>query len=212
MMPGAKKFMKKSKKNIAVLISGSGTNFQSIINHIKIGKLKCNLAVVISNKQDAYGLVRAKKANIPAHFVDYKGLERKEHEKKIVEILEKHKVDLVVLAGYMRILTPYFVRKYKGRLINIHPALLPSFPGTDGYGDTWRYGSKVGGLTIHFVDEGVDTGPIIIQKTNPIKETDTLESFKKRGLKIEHQALPEAIKLFIEGKLKIVGRKVKIKK
>lgn len=199
-------------KNIAVLISGSGTNLQSIIDHIKADKLKCNLAAVISNKQDAYGLTRAKKAGIPAYFIDHKGLKRKEHEKKIINILEKHKVDLVVLAGYMRILTPYFVRKYKGRLINIHPALLPSFPGTDGYGDTWKYGSKVGGLTIHFVDEGVDTGPIILQKTNPIKENDTLESFKERGLKMEHQALPEAIKLFTEGKLKIIGRKVKIKK
>ncbi len=204
--------MKKSKKNIAVLISGTGTNLQAIINQIRTNKLKCNLAVVISNKQDAYGLVRAKKAGIPFYFIDHRGLERKEHEKKIVKILEKYKVDLVVLAGYMRILTPYFVRKYKYKLINIHPALLPSFAGTDGYGDTWKYGSKVGGLTVHFVDEGVDTGPIIIQKTNPIKETDTLESFKKRGLKMEHQALPEAIKLFIEGELKIIGRKVKIKK
>ena len=195
-------------KNIAVLISGSGTNLQSIID--KQNKIGCKVAVVISNKQDAYGLKRAKKAGIPAFFVDYKGLERKEHEKKIVEILEKYKVDLIVLAGYMRILTPYFVRKYKGKLINIHPALLPSFPGTDGYGDTWKYGSKVGGLTVHFVDEGVDTGPIILQKTNSIKETDTLETFKKRGLKMEHQALPEAIKLFCQGKLKIVGRKVKI--
>ena len=200
----------RGKKNIAVLISGSGTNLQSIINHIKAGKLKCNLAAVISNKQDAYGLTRAEKAGIPAYFINHKGLKRKEHEKRIVKILEKHKVDLVVLAGYMRILTPYFVRKYKGKLINIHPALLPSFSGTDGYGDTWKYGSKVGGCTIHFVDEGVDTGPIILQKTNPIKENDTLESFKKRGLKMEHQALPEAIKLFVQGKLKIVGRKVKI--
>lgn len=199
-------------KNIAVLISGSGTNLQSIINHIKTNKLKCNLAVVISNKEDAYGLIRAKKANIPAYFIDHRELKRKEHEEKIVKILEKYKIDLVVLAGYMRILTPYFVRKYKGRLINIHPALLPAFPGTDGYGDTWRYGSKVGGCTVHFVDEGVDTGPIILQKTNPIKESDTLESFKKRGLKIEHQVFPEAIKLFCEGRLKIEGRKVKIKK
>jgi phosphoribosylglycinamide formyltransferase-1 len=200
------------KQSIAVLISGTGTNLQSIIDHIKTGKLKCNLAVVISNKEDAYGLVRAKKAGIPAYFIDHKGLERKEHERRVVRILDKYKADLVVLAGYMRILTPYFVRKYKGRLINIHPALLPSFPGTDGYGDTWRYGAKVGGLTVHFVDEGVDTGPIILQKVNPIKETDTLESFKKRGLKLEHQALPEAIKLFCEGKLKIIGRKVKISK
>ena len=198
------------KKNIAVLISGHGTNLQSIIDHIKAGKLKCNLAVVISNKEDAYGLKRAKKAKIPAYFIDHKDIPREEHEKKIIEILKKYKIDLVVLAGYMRILTPYFLREYKNRIINIHPALLPSFPGTDGYGDTWRYGCKVGGCTIHFVDEGVDTGPIILQKTNPIKETDTLESFKKRGLKIEHQAFPEAIKLFCEGRLKVEERKVKI--
>ncbi|PJE57503.1 MAG: phosphoribosylglycinamide formyltransferase [Candidatus Portnoybacteria bacterium CG10_big_fil_rev_8_21_14_0_10_38_18] len=206
--------MPKSKKlkNIAVLISGHGTNLQSIIDHIKAGKLKCNLAVVISNKEDAYGLKRAKKAGIPAIFIDHKDIPREEYEKRIIEILKKYKVDLVVLAGYMRILTPYFIRQYKNQIINIHPALLPSFPGTDGYGDTWKYGCKVGGCTIHFVDEGVDTGPIILQKVNPIKENDTLESFKKRGLKIEHQAFPEAIKLFCEGKLKIEGRRVKVRK
>ncbi len=204
--------MKKKIKNIAVLISGHGTNLQSIIDHIKAGKLKCNLAVVISNKADAYGLKRAKKAKIPAYFIDHKDIPREEHEKKIIEVLKKHKIDLVVLAGYMRILTPYFIRQYKNRIINIHPALLPSFPGTDGYGDTWRYGSKVGGCTVHFVDEGVDTGPIILQKINPVKENDTLESFKKRGLKIEHQAFPEAIKLFCSGRLKIEGRRVKVKK
>jgi len=198
-------------KNIAVLISGNGTNLQSIIDHIKAGKLKCNLAVVISNKEDAYGLIRAKKAKIPAYFIDHKDIPREEHEKKIIEILKKYKIDLVVLAGYMRILTPHFIRQYKNRIINIHPALLPSFAGTDGYGDTWEYGCKVGGCTIHFVDEGVDTGPIILQKINPIKQNDTLESFKKRGLKLEHQAFPEAIKLFCEGRLKVEGRRVKIK-
>ena len=197
-------------KNIAVLISGNGTNLQSIIDHIKDGKLKCNLVAVISNKADAYGLERAKQAEIPAYFIDHKDITREEHEQKIIEILEKNNVDLVVLAGYMRILTPLFVNKYKHRLINIHPALLPAFPGTDGYGDTFNYGCKVGGCTVHFVDEGVDTGPIIIQKANPIQEDDTLESFKERGLKIEHQALPEAIKLFCEDKLQIDGRKVKI--
>src|SRR4030042_3859591 len=199
-------------KNVAVLISGNGTKLQSIIDHIKTGKLKCNLAVVISNKEDAYGLKRAKKAKIPAYFIDHKDTPREEHEKRIIEILEKYKIDLVVLAGYMRILTPHFIREYKNRIINIHPALLPSFPGTDGYGDTWKYGCKVGGCTIHFVDEGIDTGPIILQKINPLRENDTLESFKKRGLKLEHQAFPEAIKLFCEGRLKIEGRKVRVSK
>jgi phosphoribosylglycinamide formyltransferase-1 len=204
--------MAKKQKNIAVLISGSGTNLQSIIDHIKKGKLKCNLAVVISNKADAYGLKRAEKAKIPNYFIDHKDISREEHEKKIIEVLKKHNVDLVVLAGYMRIITPYFIGQYKNRIINIHPAILPAFPGTDGYGDTFNYGCKIGGCTVHFVDSGVDTGPIIIQKINPIKENETLESFKKRGLKIEHQALPEAIRLFCADKLKIEGRRVKIKK
>lgn len=202
--------MAKKQKNIAVLISGNGTNLQSIIDHIKKGKLKCNLAVVISNKVDAYGLKRAEKAKIPNYFINHKDISREEHEKKIIEILKNHKVDLVVLAGYMRIITSYFIGQYKNRIINIHPAILPAFPGTDGYGDTFNYGCKVGGCTVHFVDSGVDTGPIIIQKINPIQENDNLESFKKRGLKIEHEALPEAIRLFCADKLKIEGRKVKI--
>jgi phosphoribosylglycinamide formyltransferase-1 len=198
-------------KQIAVLISGQGTNLQAIIDNVKAGNINAKIVAVISNKADAFGLERAKKAGIPAYFIDHKGIAREEHEQKIIEILEKHNVDLVVLAGYMRILTPLFVNKYKHRLINIHPALLPSFPGTDGYGDTWNYGCKVGGCTVHFVDEGVDTGPIIIQKVNEVKEDDTIESFKERGLKIEHQALPEAIKLFCEDRLEVEGRKVRIK-
>ena len=199
---------KEKRKNIAILISGQGTNLQAIINQVKAGKLKCNLAVVVSNKEKAYGLKRAEKAGIPAYFIDHREISRKEHEEKIIRILKKYKIDLIVLAGYMRVLTPYFVRKYKGKIINIHPALLPSFAGTDGYGDAWKYGVKISGCTVHFVDEGVDTGPIILQKVNPIKKNDTLESFKKRGLRIEHKTLPEAIKLFIKGKLRIKGKKV----
>ncbi|MDP2947884.1 MAG: phosphoribosylglycinamide formyltransferase [Nanoarchaeota archaeon] len=197
-------------KNIAILISGNGTNLQAIIDDVKAEKINGKIVAVISNKADAYGLERAKQAGIPEYFIDHKGITREEHEQKIIDILEKNNVDLVVLAGYMRVLTLLFVNKYRHRLINIHPALLPAFPGTDGYGDTFNYGSKVGGCTVHFVDEGVDTGPIIIQKVNEIKEDDTLESFKERGLEIEHQALPEAVKLFCEDRLKIEGRKVKI--
>lgn len=197
-------------KNIAVLISGNGTNLQAIIDNVKEGKINGKIVAVISNKADAYGLERTKQAGIPEYFIDHKGITREEHEQKIIDILERNNVDLVVLAGYMRVLTSLFVNKYKHRLINIHPALLPAFPGIDGYGDTFNYGSKVGGCTVHFVDEGVDTGPIIIQRVNEVREDDTLESFKERGLKIEHQALPEAVKLFCEDRLKIEGRKVKI--
>jgi phosphoribosylglycinamide formyltransferase-1 len=197
-------------KNIAVLISGNGTNLQAIIDNVKEGKINGKIVAVISNKADAYGLERAKQAGIAEYFIDHKGITREEHEQKIIDILEKNNVDLVVLAGYMRVLTSLFVNKYKHRLINIHPALLPAFPGTDGYGDTINYGCKIGGCTVHFVDEGVDTGPIIIQKVNEVREDDTLESFKERGLETEHQALPEAVKLFCEDKLKIEGRKVKI--
>lgn len=191
-----------SKKNIAVLVSGNGSNLQSIIDKVANGYLSVNLAVVISNKDNVKALERAKKHKIPAYFVDHRDIEREEHEKLIIKILKKYKVDLVVLAGYMRLLTPYFIKKYKKRIINIHPSLLPSFPGVQGYEDAFNYGVKVSGCTIHFVDEGMDTGKIILQKVNYLKENDTLESFRKRGLKIEHIALPEAIKLWSEGRIK----------
>ncbi len=201
-----------SKTNVAVLVSGSGTNLQSIIDKTKAGELPIEIKVVISNVKEAYALERAQKAGIRAEFIDPKGLKREEHEEKILTILKEENVELIVLAGYMRLMTPGFIKAYKNKMINIHPALLPSFAGTHGYEDAWEYGVKVSGCTVHFVDEGCDTGPIILQKTNEIREDDTFESFKERGLKIEHEAFPEAIKLFCEGKLEIEGRKVRIKK
>ena len=199
------------KKRIAVLISGSGTNLQSIIDKSEAGTLPVEIACVISDRGDAYGLVRARKHGIPAFHIDPKCYaSREEHEDAIISILEEKRVELVVLAGYMRLLSPRMVGRYRNRIINIHPALLPSFPGTDGYGDAWRYGVKVSGCTVHFVDEGCDTGPIILQEVNPILESDTFESFKERGLSIEHRALPEAIRLFCEGRLTVEGRRVRI--
>jgi phosphoribosylglycinamide formyltransferase-1 len=129
-----------------------------------------------------------------------------------MQVLEKYNVELVVLAGYMRLLTPHFIGRYTNRIINIHPALLPSFPGTDGYGDAFAYGVKVSGCTAHFVDAGCDTGPIILQGVNPLEDDDTLETFRERGLKVEHEILPEAVKLFCEGRLIVTGRKVRILK
>ncbi len=199
------------KMRIAVLISGSGTNLQSIIDKAEAGTLPVEIACVISDRSDAYGLVRAQNHGIPAFHIDPKCFgSREEHEDAIISILEEKRVELVVLAGYMRLLTPHMVGRYRNRIINIHPALLPSFPGTDGYGDAWRYGVKVSGCTVHFVDEGCDTGPIILQEVNPIFESDTFESFKERGLSIEHRALPEAIRLFCEGRLTVEGRRVRI--
>lgn len=194
--------MTNKMKNVAVLVSGNGSNLQSIIDKTANGYLLINLAVVISNKDNVKALERAKKHKIPGYFIDHRDISREEHEKRIIKILRKYKVDLVVLAGYMRLLTPYFIKKYKKKIINIHPSLLPSFPGTQGYEDAFNYGVKISGCTVHFVDEGIDTGKIILQKVNYLKENDTLESFKKRGLKIEHMALPEAIKLWSEEKIK----------
>jgi len=198
------------KTKIAVLLSGLGTNLQSIIDKKELGELDIEIVCVISNKEAAFGLTRAKKHKIPSYFVDPKGKSREEHEKEIAKILNKDNAELIILAGYMRLLSPWIIKKYKNKIINIHPSLLPAFPGADGYGDAWSYGVKVSGCTVHFVDEGCDTGLIILQKINLIKDVDTLESFKERGLKLEHEALPEAIKLYSKSKLKIEGRKVKI--
>ncbi|MBP7737345.1 MAG: phosphoribosylglycinamide formyltransferase [Spirochaetes bacterium] len=201
----------RKKTKIAVFVSGSGTNLQSIIDKAESGWLPVEVACVISDKEKAFGLERARKHGIPAFFVDRKlHALREDHEEAIIAILKQYDVELIVLAGYMRLLTSHLIGQYRNRIINIHPALLPSFPGTDGYGDAWRYGVKVSGCTVHFVDEGCDTGPIILQGVNTVDESDTLESFRERGLKIEHQVLPEAIKLYCEGRLKVDGRRVKI--
>ncbi len=196
------------KTPVAVLISGSGSNLQSIIDQAEAGSLPIRICCVISNKPDAFGLERARKHDIPAVCIPSRGKTRDEHEKEIIAVLESHGVELVVLAGYMRLLSSVLLERFKGRVINIHPALLPSFPGTHGYEDAWNYGVKVSGCTVHFVDEGCDTGAIILQAVNPIEPDDTLETFRQRGLAIEHQALPEAIRLYCTDRLRIDGRRV----
>ncbi len=203
--------------NIGVLISGSGTNLQSIVDEIEKGKISGRIRVVISNRKDAYGLIRAKKAGIEALYIDKKKFDSEEEfNRKIIEELSKREVELVVLAGYLSILSEEFIEKYKGRIINIHPSLIPSFCGKGCYGDRVHRmvldrGVKLTGATVHFVDEGTDTGPIILQRAVEVKEDDTVESLKERVLKVEHQLLPEAIRLFCEGRLAIEGRKVRIK-
>lgn len=196
------------KTPVAVLISGSGSNLQSIIDQTEADFLPIRICCVIANKPDAFGLDRARKHGIEALCIPSKGKTREEHEREIVAELESRGVELVVLAGYMRLLGHELLERYKGRVINIHPALLPSFPGSHGYEDAWNYGVKVSGCTVHFVDEGCDTGPIILQAVNPIQPDDTLETFRQRGLAIEHKALPEAIRLYCTGRLRIEGRRV----
>jgi len=197
---------------LGVLISGSGSNLQSIIDHIEKGSLKAVIKIVISNKPDAFGITRAKKHGIPVAVLKNGNFENKEdYDLELVRILKDNNVDLVILAGFMRIMTPAFLKAFPGKVMNIHPALLPSFPGTHGQKQAFDYGVKFSGCTVHFIDEGVDTGPIIIQSVVPVLDDDTEETLAARILKEEHKIYPQAIRFFAEGKIEIKGRKVHIK-
>lgn len=197
--------------NIAIFASGRGTNFSAIIKAVKSGKIKANLSLLVCDNPGAGALGRAKQAGIRLALVERKDFAtKKDFEARIIEHLEENKIDLIVLAGFMRMLSAEFVRRYRGRILNIHPALLPSFKGEEGIKDTFDYGVKVTGVTVHFVDEEMDHGPIILQKQVLIEETDTLVSLESKIHKLEHKLYPEAIRLFAEGKLRIEGRKVKI--
>jgi len=196
-------------KKIGVVVSGRGSNLQSIIDHIAEGKLNVEIAVVVSDHKEAFALERAAKAGIPTAVVGRKGCKDKaEFEDKIDAALREAGAEAVVLAGFMRILTGHFISRWEHKIINIHPALLPSFKGLDAQGQAVDYGVKVAGCTVHFVDEGTDTGPIILQKVVPVLDDDTEETLAARILKEEHKALPEAIQLWADGKLTIKGRKV----
>ncbi|MCK5768564.1 MAG: phosphoribosylglycinamide formyltransferase [Candidatus Atribacteria bacterium] len=198
--------------NIGVLVSGSGTNLLAIIEAIKEGEIDGLIRIVISDKHDVFALRRARFYNIKTNSINPEGFDnREEYDREIVSILKEKEVDLVVLAGYMKILTPYFINAYKNKIINIHPALLPSFPGLHVQKKAIEYGVKVSGCTVHFVDEGMDSGPIIMQKAVKVKEDDTEETLAKRILKQEHKIYPRAIQLFAEERLEIIGRKVLVK-
>ena len=199
--------------NLAILISGRGSNMEAILKAIKKGKIRANPAVVISNKPDAVGLKVAQKMKVHTEVVDSQGIKGPSwsYDKRIIAVLEKYDVTprngLICLAGFMRILNPEFVNQYKGRIINIHPALLPSFPGLHAQRQAIEYGVKFSGCTVHFVDAGVDTGPVILQAPVKVKDGDTEESLSKRILTKEHLIYPQAVKLFCEGKLKIPAKK-----
>ena len=198
--------------NIAVLCSGSGTNLQAIIDAVKKGAIPAKIAVVISDNKEAFALERARRAGIETLVLDKKAFKaREDFDREVIKALKKKDVGLVVLAGFMRLLSPHFIKEYKDRIINIHPALLPSFKGTHGIKDALEYGVKETGVTVHFVDEKLDHGPIILQRSVEVKEGDTEETLLGRVHAEEHRIYPEAIKLFVEGRLKIEGRKVIIK-
>ena len=199
------------KTVVSFLVSGRGSNFSTIAGKILDGSIPAEIGAVISNKPDAAALDTARKLGIPAYAVEpRKYLTRRGHEKEIVRILEKHGTDLVIAAGYMRILTPYIIRKYRHRIMNVHPALLPSFPGIAAQKQALNYGVKVSGCTIHFIDEGTDTGPIILQRAVPVLDSDTPAELSRRILEQEHVLFPEAVSLFCQGRIRVEGRKVKI--
>lgn len=196
-------------KVVSFLVSGRGTNFSVVAQKIKSGEIRAKPGILISDKNDAKALELARGFGIAVHFVDPKKYDtREEHEMEMVKLLKKCSTDLVVAAGYMRILTPYFVNKYRNRIINIHPALLPSFPGVEGQKMAYEHGVKITGCTTHFIDEGTDSGPIIMQAAVEVRQDESLAELSARILKEEHRILPESVKLFCEGKLKVIGRKV----
>ncbi|MDP6303151.1 MAG: phosphoribosylglycinamide formyltransferase [Candidatus Nitrosopelagicus sp.] len=203
-------------KNLGILISGRGSNMESILKAIKKKKIPINPAVVISNKPNAKGLQIAKKLGIQTEVIDgskYKG-RRQQFDKDIISILKKYKVTptngLVCLAGFMRIISPFFIKQYKNKILNIHPALLPAFPGLDAQKQAVEFGAKFSGCTVHFVDEGVDTGPIILQEIVKVDSKDTEKTLSKKIIVKEHEIYPKAVELFAKKKLVIKGRKVRI--
>jgi phosphoribosylglycinamide formyltransferase 1 len=195
---------------VGVLASGRGSNLQAIIDATEARKLDAHVVVVVSDKADAYALERARRHGIPPLFIDPKAhATRERYDAALIAALTAHQVELVCLAGYMRVLTPSFIAHFHHRVMNIHPALLPSFPGLHGQRQALTHGVKFSGCTVHFADEGVDTGPIIVQAVVPVFDDDTEESLAARILTFEHQIYPRAIQLYAEGRLKVIGRRVR---
>lgn len=196
-------------RRIGVLLSGRGSNFEALAESVSARRIpSAEIAVVISNKPDAPGLERAKDRGIPALAIPSKGLEREAFDRKVVSALQEQKVDLICLAGYMRLLSPFFVAAFPQRILNIHPSLLPSFPGLESQKQALDYGVKFAGCTVHFVDENLDAGPIILQATVPVVDTDDEHTLSERILKEEHRIYTEAVKLILHGHYRIVGRRV----
>jgi phosphoribosylglycinamide formyltransferase-1 len=196
---------------LAVLVSGGGSNLQSIIDRIEEGALDAEIRIVLSNKADARGLERARKHSIPAMAIEHAAFPSREaFDAEMVRAIREAGADTVALAGFMRIITPVFLEAFPGRVVNIHPALLPSFPGVHGQGDAAAYGVRISGCTVHFVDEKMDNGPIIIQAAVPALENDDGESLGARILRLEHRIYPQALQWLAEGRLAVSGRQVRL--
>ena len=196
-------------KHLGILLSGRGSNFEAIARNVAARRIPdARISVVISNRSDARGVESARSLGLAALVIPSQGKDRAEHDREVVAALQKHQVDLVCLAGYMRLLSPWFVQQFPRRILNIHPSLLPAFPGLEAQEQAFAYGVKVSGCTVHFVDEELDHGPIIVQKAVPVLETDDEHTLAARILEQEHIAYSEAIKIVLEGRFEISGRKL----
>lgn len=196
-------------KNLGILLSGRGSNFEAIANNVRNGRIPdARISIVISNKHEAPGIEIARRLGIETQVILSKSMQREEHDRAVVATLQQHKVDLVCLAGYMRLLSPWFVQQYPRRILNIHPSLLPAFPGLEAQEQAFAYGVKVAGCTVHFVDEELDHGPIIVQRAINILDSDDEHSLAGRILEQEHVAYTEAVNIVLEGHFEIVGRKL----
>jgi len=196
-------------KHIGVLLSGRGSNFEALADSVASRRIPdAEIAIVFSNREGAAGIERAKSRGIAARVIPSKGLERETYDRQVVAVLHEHKVDLVCLAGYMRLLSPFFVASFPNRILNIHPSLLPSFPGLESQRQALEYGVKFAGCTVHFVDENLDAGPIILQSVVPVADSDTEESLSAKILQEEHKIYSEAVRIVLEGRYKIAGRRV----
>jgi phosphoribosylglycinamide formyltransferase 1 len=195
-------------KRLGILLSGRGSNFEAIADNVAAGKIDAEIAVVISNRPEARGLEAARQRGLPAVCIPSKGLDRNIYDGMLAEELKKRAVDLICLAGYMRLLSAGFIREFPGRVLNIHPSLLPSFPGLDAQHQALEHGVKVTGCTVHFVDEYLDAGPILVQAAVPVLDDDTVETLSARILKEEHRIYSEAIRMVLGGTLRIEGRRV----
>ena len=194
---------------MGVLLSGRGSNFEALAEKIEAGKIpNAEIAVVVSNRENAPGLERARARGISAKAIPSKGLEREAYDRLVVAALREHKVDLVCLAGYMRLISPYFVSVFPNRILNIHPSLLPSFPGLEAQRQALEHGAKISGCTVHFVDENLDAGPIIMQAAVAIEDSDTPETLSERILREEHRIYAEAVRIVLEGRFRMEGRRV----